>query len=1186
MKVIKSLQQVLRMCMGTLLLLFWAPDVSALTATVDGVTYAYKLADGEVTLDSGVSGRAAIDKYIEGVLRIPASIDGYPVTGIGDYGFYECTKLTQVTIPDSVRTISDNAFGGCLALQTVTIGRNVTAIGNGAFYQCGALTRVVIPDSVLTIDIDAFAQCGSLASVTLGNSVTSIGSWAFNGCRALTAVTIPNSVTELASWAFQDCSSLATVKLGNRIETINQGTFYQCGVESIIIPDNVTTLKKKAFELCTALTSVTLGRGVTNISEEVFSSCSSLTSVKFNSDITDIEYAAFYECSSLAGIAIPGSVKTIGKYAFYGCTKLVAFTIGENVTSIGDYAFTRTKLSSVIIPDSVTEVGREAFAYCDQLASVVIGNSVATIGSGAFSSCPRLISATIGSGVSSMGDNAFLNCQALITVRCLGSAPQLGGNAVYQGTPEDLVTEVMKGSRGWNGNAGSAELPSVWPITGAYQRGISFFLSTVTFNANGGTLSNAKLSLEAGDTYDELPTPTRSGYVFAGWFTAAVNGEPITIDSTVPAVNTTLYAQWSKGYTVTVKGGTATATTGVAGAKLTLTANAAPDGQEFQKWTKAPATVAFADGFGETDFTTQIIIPAANVMMTAVYIKAPGSLGVTLVPNNGQTVTGVEWSTDKKAWYAADEIKRLPSGAYTLSFRSLDGQWLVPASIKVTLGAGSADAPTLVAVECEFAPAFDGTALAGTTDPNNNQGYWDDEAGQLDWTGLRVGLRAKLGPLPLQANATSVKLKSGKLPAGLKLLTIDGQVYLSGIPTKAGTYPAVLQAMEGKKAGALLPVVWTVQDLPTEYIGTFNGVYTATTNDITRHSTLTLTVAKTGKLTGSVSLGGKKYSLKADAFDAIDYDREAMSVTNAAFICTNPKLTNAVNLTISLSEAGLGLFEVTPIPTATGDYTGQAVRNGWKDKVKHALRVTAVNTVNGYYTLSLYPEDDSYGAGYVTLTVDAKGGVKAAGKLADGTSASGSGVLLVTDEDISTVIALSPSAYKGGELYLNVKFLQDAQPRVETVEPVNWVNTVTTTTSNGPFERKPSVKGGWYSKTETLYTLYGVGTPYSLGLEAEVITNAVSVNFNTKGTGVDALSKTNNPYNVKLTLTPKTGLFSGSFNETGVKTAYKLYGILTPYLVTDTDDTAGLGFYSIPVVVPKTQRSELFRLTTEAVEAP
>ncbi len=194
----------------------------------------------------------------------------------------------------------------------------------------------------------------------------------------------------------------------------------------------------------------------------------------------------------------------------------------------------------------------------------------------------------------------------------------------------------------------------------------------------------------------------------------------------------------------------------------------------------------------------------------------------------------------------------------------------------------------------------------------------------------------------------------------------------------------------------------------------------------------------------------------------------------------------------------------------------------------------------------------------------------------------------MTDEDISTVIALAPSAYKGGEFYLNVRFIQDAQPGVETVEPVNWVNTVTTTTSNGPFERKPSAKGGWYSQLTSLYSVYDVSydvnNPYKLGLNADAITTAVSVQFNTRGTGVDALSKTNNPYNVKLTLTPKTGLFSGSFNETGVKTAYKLYGILTPYLINDTDDTAGLGFYSIPVVVPKTQRSELFRLATEVTE--
>ncbi len=724
----------------------------------------------------------------------------------------------------------------------------------------------------------------------------------------------------------------------------------------------------------------------------------------------------------------------------------------------------------------------------------------------------------------------------------------------------------------------------------------------LTLAPAGGTLDGTnQFNVSFDSAYPEFSKVSRVGHAFDGW--TLPSGEVVTGGVTVVSTSDdhTLTATWHSLTAVMLEldGGTHKGSAQQSmyeGDLAEIIANIPKVGYGFQRWIGMPDE-ELGDAFNPYAARTTLKMPGTNVSLTAVFVKNPGTVEVTFDPDQvgAASLVGLEWSVDGKVWFPADIAIRVPSGTRTLYVRSIDGRWLVPKTTRVNIVASTTDElPQGFTMPVQFAPAFDEESLAYATDPNSDQGQWSKESGQLDWTGLRVGLRAKLGLLPLQANATFVKLKSGKLPTGLKLVTIDGQVYLSGIPTKAGTYPAVLQALEGKKAGALLPVVWTVQDLPTEYIGTFNGVYTATTNGITRHSALKLTVGKTGKLTGSVSLGGKKYSLKADAFDAIDYATEAMSVTNAAFICTSPKLTNSVSLTISLSGAGLGVFNVTNLPSVMDDYTGQAVRNGWKDKTftpQRELRTNTLTWAKGYYTLSLYTEDndrDIYGAGYITLTVDTMGGVKAAGKLADGTTVSGSGVLLVTDTEVSTVIALSPSAYKGGEFYLNVKFIQDAQPRIDAAEPVNWVNTVTTTTSNGPFERKPSVKGGWYSQLTSLYSVYDTSydpeNPYKLGLNADAITTAVSMQFNAKGTGVDALAKTNNPYNVKLTLTSKTGLFSGSFNETGVKTAYKLYGILTPYLVSDTDDTAGLGFYSIPVAVPKTQRSELFRLTTQAVE--
>ncbi len=996
---------------------------------------------------------------------------------------------------------------------------------------------------------------------------------------------------------------------------ININTIGELNIPSTLGGYPVTTIDNRAFANCTHITSVTIPNSVLNLGANVFENCRNVTNINLSQSLTILRAGTFYNCASLRSIVLPDMIRKLT----------------DNDTSTG---LLYNPIDGEPIPG--------CFTACSALQSIHLSTNLQHIGTFSFRGCSSLPQITIPASVKTIGVGIFNNCQALTNVQYLGQAPTIASNpawvsynpitgesiGMYVGTPLNLITWVRFGSIGWDENILSMDLPLVWPQQGMewqYQlgynpfsgefiddwrtlylnlttgglidggRAIRHYVGTpvnITLNGNGGSPNKATQSLNAVTFYGRLPTPTRNGHVFMGWFTAPLGGDEINENAIVPEIDINLYAHWAKGYTLTLNNAIAEDTFLVAGATVEVSASTELAHQEFQYWVVSPAGISLGDTFDLSCGVVRITMPATNVTLTAVFAEYPGEVQVEWVPNDpSKTVTNVQWSMDRRTWHDMNELPWLISGTYTFYFQSKDNQWFLPASQKITLNAEGEDS-FYIAINCEFAPAFDGNTLDGATDPNSDQGQWNEESGQLDWTGLRVGLRAKLGPLPLQANATSVKLKSGKLPTGLKLLTIDNQVYLSGIPTKAGTYPAVLQAMEGRKTGALLPVVWTVQDLPTEYIGTFNGLYTATTNDITRHSTLTLTVAKTGKLTGSVSLGGKKYSLKADAFDAIDYDTEAMSVTNAAFICTSPKLTNAITLAVSANEFGLGVADVAALVDGANVYDGQAVRNGWSDKVKMEIRTNALTWAKGYYTLALYPEDndlDIYGAGYITLTVDAKGAVKASGKLADGTAVSGSSVLLVkAADDVSAVIALSPSAYKGGEFYLNVRFIQDAQPRVETVETVNWVNTVTTTTSNGPFERKPEVKGGWYSQLTSLYSVYDTSydpeNPYKLELSADAITTAVSMQFNAKGTGVDALSKTNNPYNVKLTLTPKTGLFSGSFNETGVKTAYKLYGILTPYLVTDTDDTAGLGFYSIPVIAPKTQRSELFRLTTEAVE--
>ena len=121
------------------------------------------------------------------------------------------TKQGVITFDGDVTMIGDDVFYNCDKLTGVTLPECVTSIGKKAFYDCDGLTEFTIPDSVTEIGPNAFYSCGKLASVTIGDSVTSIGEYAFYDCSSLTSVNIPDSVTTIGYSAFWACNSLTSV---------------------------------------------------------------------------------------------------------------------------------------------------------------------------------------------------------------------------------------------------------------------------------------------------------------------------------------------------------------------------------------------------------------------------------------------------------------------------------------------------------------------------------------------------------------------------------------------------------------------------------------------------------------------------------------------------------------------------------------------------------------------------------------------------------------------------------------------------------------------------------------------------------------------------------------------------------------------------------------------------------------
>ena len=181
----------------------------------------YEINNGEVTI-------SACDESISGDVIIPDTIDGYPVTTIGEWAFGEHESLITVTIPESVTLIGIGAFILCYNLEYITVDENNLYYSSDEYgvlfnknkteliqYPAGnSRTTYTIPDSVMTIGTGAFVYSQNLKSVTIANGVTLIDDTAFATCISLESVTIPESVTSIGIGAFAECISITDVYYG------------------------------------------------------------------------------------------------------------------------------------------------------------------------------------------------------------------------------------------------------------------------------------------------------------------------------------------------------------------------------------------------------------------------------------------------------------------------------------------------------------------------------------------------------------------------------------------------------------------------------------------------------------------------------------------------------------------------------------------------------------------------------------------------------------------------------------------------------------------------------------------------------------------------------------------------------------------------------------------------------------
>lgn len=430
------------------------------------------------------------------------------------------------------------------------------------------VTELIIGNGITGIGANAFQSNSSLAKLSFTTTdLTSIGNFAFYQNYNLTGdLTLPNGLLEIGKQAFD---------ANNDYISFNNGG-------TLTLPNSLQTIGDCAFRNCLFTGALTLPSSLKSIGEQAF--YGQKENMKFSGELV-----------------IPSNISTISAHAFRNCKSITSVKIPDSVTEICNHAFAETGITNLIIPDNVKKIGNYAFGDLSLLKSVYIANTDITFGSSPFLN----VSADAVFYVPDMPTGLTDSC-----VKACTNGGTFSDDASF--TSGTLATPTKEGYTfgGWYSNNSYSE-----PAVTAAEAGKTYYakwVREITFDANGGKLESvtSPVSVVEGaalsSAFDDgnLPTPTRTGYTFNGWYTAAEGGTKVE-NSTVPAGYTTLYAHWTPNtYTIRFDGNGADSTTTTAEVTATYDtpATLTPNGFEkadnyFSGWaTERNGEVVYADG--------------------------------------------------------------------------------------------------------------------------------------------------------------------------------------------------------------------------------------------------------------------------------------------------------------------------------------------------------------------------------------------------------------------------------------------------------------------------------------------------------------------------------------------------------------------------------------------------------------
>ena len=403
------------------------------------------------------------------------------VTSIGKRAFQGCTNLTSIEIPDTVTYIGDYCFSGCNRLQKIKLSKKIQTINQRLLQGCSSLTEIEIPEGVKSIGYAAFSSCSKLTTITLPASLTSFNGTALAGLSRLTEVKVADGNNSFkfengmlfskdGKTMYMALLTLTEINVPNGVVSIVGDTLSGSSATKIILPDTVSSnLSGTVFNGMNKLSTIELSSTSKNLKlvdgnlysydgkrfikymgssknftvpegvETVVSYCitKSMTTLNLPSTLKVIEGYALINMSGVNLLNIPASVTTMNTFSFHYNTKLRVAEGSATYKSIDDVLILNKAGTKVImasrnattynIPNTVTEIGQNAFYWCNKMTSITIPDSVTVIGAGAFGGCSSLKEITIPQSVTSIGADAFIYCGNLTAINIKGTANRISG---------------------------------------------------------------------------------------------------------------------------------------------------------------------------------------------------------------------------------------------------------------------------------------------------------------------------------------------------------------------------------------------------------------------------------------------------------------------------------------------------------------------------------------------------------------------------------------------------------------------------------------------------------------------------------------------------------------------------------------------------------------------------------------